>query len=289
MKTRKKIFIAKDHLVSSKEFKIVWNKDKQIAQTLIPEGIDLSSYYNSESYHSHKNKNTSYKDRIYFFIQYLMFCFKRNLIKRYSNGYKLLDYGSGVGNFSKFMSDNGFNVLAIESDKRAMKISISKSVDTVSHLKMLSDKERFNTITLWHVLEHIPDPHKIITELKLHLDKKGIMFIAVPNLNSYDCFYYKSNWAALDVPRHLWHFTTSSIKKVMLKNGFKLKKSFPLPLDAYYISYLSAKQKKSYFPIIEGIAIGTISNFIGIFSGQFSSNIYVFSKKANLLLQQEAL
>jgi len=278
MKKKEKYFIAKDHLVSSKEFKIVWNKEKQIAQTLIPDGIDLSSYYNSKSYHSHKNKNSSNKDHIYFFIQNLMFRFKRYLIKRYSNGAKLLDYGSGVGNFSKFMTDNGFNVLAIEPDKRAMKISISKSVDTVSHLKMLSDKERFNTITLWHVLEHIPDPHKIITELNLHLDKKGIVFIAVPNLNSYDSFYYKSNWAALDVPRHVWHFTSSGIQTLMQKAGFELVKRYPLWFDAFYIAYLSEQHLGSRWPLLKGFFIGLTSNIKAFFSGEYSSIIYVFRK-----------
>jgi len=278
MKTKGKHFIAKDHLVSSKEFKIVWNKEKQVAQTIIPDGIDLSSYYNSESYNSHKNKNTSTKDRIYFFIQNLMFRFKRYLIKRYSNGAKLLDYGSGVGNFSKFMTDNGFSVLAVEPDKRAMKISISKSVNTVSHLKMLSEKKRFNTITLWHVLEHIPDSHKIIAELKLHLDKKGIMFIAVPNLNSYDCLYYKSNWAALDVPRHVWHFTSSGIQTLMQSSGFEIVNRHPLWFDAFYIAYLSEQYLGSRWPLLKGFFIGLTSNIKAFFSGEYSSIIYVFRK-----------
>ena len=65
----------------------------------------------------------------------------------------------------------------------------------------------------------------------------------------------------------------------MLNHNLKLKRSFPLLLDAYYISYLSAKNKKSYFPIVEGILIGTLSNFIGLFYGQFSSQTYVFKKK----------
>ena len=278
MKTRGKYLIAKDHLVSSKEFKIVWNKKKQIAKTLIPDGIDLSSYYNSESYHSHKNKSTSRKDRIYFFIQDLMFRFKKHLIKRYSTGGKLLDYGSGVGNFSKFMSDNGFNVLAIEPDKRAMKTSISKTVNTVSDLKILKDKEGFNTITLWHVLEHIPDPHKIITELKLHLDKKGIMFIAVPNLNSHDSLYYKSNWAALDVPRHLWHFTSPGLQMLMQKAGFELVNRHPLWFDAFYIAYLSEQHLGSRWPLLKGFFIGLTSNIKAFFSGEYSSIIYVFRK-----------
>ena len=278
MKTRRKYLIAKDHLVSSKEFKIVWNKEKQIAQTLIPDGIDLSSYYNSESYHSHKNKSTSSKDRIYFFIQDLMFRFKKHLIKRYSAGGKLLDYGSGVGNFSKFMSDNGFNVLAIEPDKGAMKTSIKKTVNTVSGLEMLIDKEGFNTITLWHVLEHIPDPHKIITELKLHLGKKGIMFIAAPNLNSHDSLYYKSNWAALDVPRHLWHFTSPGLQMLMQKAGFELVNRHPLWFDAFYIAYLSEQHLGSRWPLLKGFFIGLISNIKAFFSGEYSSIIYVFRK-----------
>jgi predicted SAM-dependent methyltransferase len=189
-----------------------------------------------------------------------------------------LDYGTGVGNFSKFMIDNGFNVLAIEPDKQAMKASISKSVDTVSHLKMLSDKERFNTITLWHVLEHIPDPYKIITELKLHLDKKGIMFIAVPNLNSHDCLYYKSNWAALDVPRHVWHFTSPGIQMLMQKAGFELVKRHPLWFDALYISYLSEDYLGNRWPLLKGFFIGLTFNIKAFFSGEYSSIIYVFRK-----------
>ena len=116
-----------------------------------------------------------------------------------------------------------------------MKTSIKKTVNTVSGLEMLIDKEAFNTITLWHVLEHIPDSHKIISELKLHLDKKGVMFIAVPNLNSYDCLYYKSNWAALDVPRHVWHFTSSGIQILMQNSGFELINRHPLWLSLIHI------------------------------------------------------
>jgi hypothetical protein len=105
--------------------------------------------------------------------------------------------------------------------------------------------------------------------------KPTVRFIvAVPNYKSFDSRYYKEVWAALDVPRHLWHFTTTSISNLMLNHNLKLKRSFPLLLDAYYISYLSAKNKKSYFPIVEGILIGTLSNFIGLFFWTvFISNI----------------
>jgi hypothetical protein len=64
----------------------------------------------------------------------------------------------------------------------------------------------------------------------------------------------------------------------MFQSGFKAKRSFPLLFDAHYISYLSAKNNKSYFPVLSGIFLGTLSNFLGLFSGNFSSAAYVFKK-----------
>ena len=48
--------------------------------------------------------------------------------------------------------------------------------------------------------------------------------IALPNINSLDARYYKSYWAALDVPRHIWHYTMKGITSLVESNGFKLEK-----------------------------------------------------------------
>ena len=59
MKTRQQFFTAKDHLTSTHRFKVIWNNDKQRAETEIPLGTDLSKYYKSNDYASHKNKKKS--------------------------------------------------------------------------------------------------------------------------------------------------------------------------------------------------------------------------------------
>ena len=110
---------------------------------------------------------------------------------------------------------------------------------------------------MWHSLEHVQSLENTINGVYKKIKANGSLIVAVPNYKSFDSRYYKEVWAALDVPRHLWHFTTTSITNLMLNHNLKLKRSFPLLLDAYYISYLSAKNKKSYFPIVEGILIGT--------------------------------
>ena len=102
--------------------------------------------------------------------------------------------------------------------------------------------------------------------------------IAVPNINSLDSGYYNSYWAALDVPRHIWHFTSKGIISLVESRGFKLEKKHPLFLDAFYISYISEKHKNSSFAFIRGFFIALRSNFSALFNKEFSSIIFVFKK-----------
>ena len=110
------------------------------------------------------------------------------------------------------------------------------------------------------------------------LDEKGTIIVAVPNYLSFDARYYKSFWAAYDTPRHLWHFDKKSLKEVFENKGFKLIKSSPMLLDAYYVSLLSESYKKSMFKIFKSIFVGTISNTLAFFTKEYSSNIFVFKK-----------
>ena len=102
--------------------------------------------------------------------------------------------------------------------------------------------------------------------------------MAVPNRDSYDSKVYKKYWAAWDVPRHLYHFNHISLIDFMKNNGFSLISKHPLFLDSYYISYLSSKNKNSFFPWINSLIIGTISNILGAITSKYSSSFYVFEK-----------
>ena len=87
-------------------------------------------------------------------------------------------------------------------------------------------------------------------------------------------------WAAYDVPRHLWHFTPSTIQQFGAKHGFILTERIPMPFDAFYVSMLSEKYKKSRFPFIKGLITGTRAGLASLIKKeQSSSMIYVFRKK----------
>ena len=131
-------------------------------------------------------------------------------------------------------------------------------------------------ITLWHVLEHIPDLEEKIKEIKSLLTAGGILVIAVPNYKSYDAQYYKEFWAAYDVPRHLWHFSQIGIKNLFSDFDFHHFETKALKFDAFYVSLLSEKYKKSSSQLFKAFYRGLKSNLKAKQSSEYSSLVYFF-------------
>ena len=269
------VYKAKDYIKSGEVFLIYKDNSSGILWTEFSHNLSHKENYNSIQYTPHSKKTNLFK-RVYKISQNLMFLYKRILLGREIIVSKRgLDFGSGDGAFFRYMSSSSFTIDALDPFFKAKNIN---QEHFYSDLAEVPDNQ-YDMIFMWHSLEHVQSLENTINGVYKKIKANGSLIVAVPNYKSFDSRYYKEVWAALDVPRHLWHFTTTSITNLMLNHNLKLKRSFPLLLDAYYISYLSAKNKKSYFPIVEGILIGTLSNFLGLFSGQFSSQTYVFKKK----------
>ncbi len=101
--------------------------------------------------------------------------------------------------------------------------------------------------------------------------------IALPNSNSYDATYFKQFWAAYDVPRHLHHFTPTTIELLFSKYGFVLVDKKPMVFDAFYIAMLSTRyQGKTDY--LKSIKVGLKSNEEAKRTGDFSSLTYLFKK-----------
>jgi hypothetical protein len=91
-----------------------------------------------------------------------------------------------------------------------------------SSIHELEPKLRFNLITLWHVLEHIPNPVEELQRLSDILTDDGILFISVPNFGGWTSMLAKSKWFHLDAPRHIHHFTPGSLRLLLEKSGIKI-------------------------------------------------------------------
>src|SRR5690606_18648428 len=170
----------------------------------------------------------------------------------------------GTGNFLKSAKKDSWKVTGFEPNKAASKIAVQKHrLQILETPKELESQKKFDAITLFHVLEHVHDLHFTLELLTSKLKKRGVLFVAVPNFESFDSQLYRENWAALDVPRHLYHFTPRTFETLARKYNLKIRNTLPLIFDSYYAALLSEGYKHSKKPIINALKTGYKSNQLG--------------------------
>jgi ubiquinone/menaquinone biosynthesis C-methylase UbiE len=89
----------------------------------------------------------------------------------------------------------------------------------VPDLDLPSDE--FDTVILWHVLEHITDPENLLREVTRILRPGGTLLVAVPNFASVEARWARDKWFHLDVPRHLNHFTPGVLRALLRESGLR--------------------------------------------------------------------
>ncbi len=281
---QKKLYLElKDYSVSGEGFQLLYNEALDMLETFPqPKAEKLSEYYKSEDYISHTDTKRNLLEKVYHLVRSISLKKKLKLINSFNSESKtLLDIGCGTGDFLETAQKDNWNVTGIEPNENARQIANSKTNNAVFEIRHLEQLEEhsFDVITLWHVLEHLPNLEMHITLLKKLLKLNGTLIIAVPNFKSFDAEHYKQFWAAYDVPRHLWHFSKRSIEKLFGKEDFKLVDTLPMIFDAYYVSLLSEKYKSGFMNPIKGFWIGLLSNLKAKRSKEYSSHIYVLKHK----------
>jgi 2-polyprenyl-3-methyl-5-hydroxy-6-metoxy-1,4-benzoquinol methylase len=270
---------VKDHSVSGETFQLIHNEQFEMLETF-PQPIEqnLESYYETVDYISHTDTRRNLLENVYHIVRKITLRNKVNLInKNCKNGKSLLDIGCGTGDFLLAAEKNGWNVCGIEPNDNARDIANKKIKNQVYDANKIFELEaqNFDVITLWHVLEHLPNLEKQIENFKRLLKPNGTLIIAVPNFKSYDAKYYKSNWAAYDVPRHLWHFSKTAISELFLKENLTVVNIRPMLFDSFYVSLLSEKYKTGSMKPLNAFWRGFLSNIKGSLSKEYSSHIYI--------------
>jgi 2-polyprenyl-3-methyl-5-hydroxy-6-metoxy-1,4-benzoquinol methylase len=270
-----------DYSVSKETFDLLHNEELDMLITHPQPSLEkLPSYYESVDYISHTDGNKSLFEKMYQFVKGIALKNKLKFINSQSTKGRILDIGAGVGDFLSVCKNDGWQTVGIEPSDKAKTIAKNKGVSFVEHLSELEDHS-FDIITMWHVLEHVPDLENQIKELKRLIKPTGTILIAVPNFNSFDANYYGKYWAAFDVPIHLWHFSKTAIKKLFAKEKLELVNVLPMKFDSFYVSLLSEKYKTGKMNYIKAFFIGWKSNRYGSKNSEYSSHIYVLKNAIN--------
>lgn len=277
--SEKPILKVKDHTVSGKVFELRKNPELDLLVTFPrPEIEELPEYYKSEKYISHTDSKKGIFDRAYQVVKSLMLRQKLNWIgSQKSVKGNLLDLGSGTGDFLAAAKKKDWKIHGVEPNAGARKLASEKGV-LLQEDSSSFPGEFFDVITMWHVLEHVPNLEAQISELDRLLKRDGLLVIAVPNFNSYDAEVYKEHWAAYDVPRHLYHFSRKSISAIFSNFGYAVIEEKPLLFDSFYVSLLSEKYRSQKSNFWKPFLTGLKSNLKAQRTGEYSSVVYFLKK-----------
>jgi SAM-dependent methyltransferase len=193
--------------------------------TIFDEDIDVNEFYDGKDY---TVKDT--RDSIFFKIQKAEYGSVINTIHKITNKQtpSILDFGSGKGLFLHFAALKGCEVKGIESSKPRAEYArkhFGLDINTDYYTSGSVFNSSFDVITMFHVLEHLQNPSELMSNLvKSNLKPGGLVISEVPNFDSWQSKWAGNRWLHLDVPRHLTHFTDSSLEKIIENAGCRIIK-----------------------------------------------------------------
>lgn len=177
------------------------------------------------------------------------------------SGKRLLDIGCGKGKFLVSAKQRGAQVSGLEPTLRSFEFARSALGDDVQNKMMSKDcfpPDTFDIVTMWHVFEHIPDPLSMLDACATVLQPDGVLIIGVPNYNGLVAKIGKATWFNLDPPRHVIHYSPSSLTRLLEKSGFNvLEISYSYPELTFFSVFQTLLNK---LPITKNFLFNYLKN-----------------------------
>jgi len=273
-----------DFLHSNKQFHIdKCNNCKLLFTNPRPILSELSNYYCSKNYFSHDVSKRNLTALIYQATRFLNLRLKFKYLFVRKGISTILDIGCGTGEFLVYCKKRGMKVCGIEPNPKARSYAIlHNKLNVLNTIEELDKNSKFDIISYWHVLEHLPDPIENLKKIRNHLNPNGYVVIAVPNCDSWDARYYGIYWAGYDLPRHMFHFNINTLTMIAEISGFIVQRIHPQYFDAFYISLLSERYMNKRMKWLKAFLNGIKSNISArTRKSGYSSMIFILVNKRN--------
>ncbi|MBU3935622.1 class I SAM-dependent methyltransferase [Patescibacteria group bacterium] len=224
------------HYVSADKFTIYFCRH---CHTYFLDNIEKQTKYYSRYYQPNYYQSNSFLTKI---LMYITFTLKKIRIQKHfkkPSSISILDIGCGQGEFLSFLPNN-FKKYGVEINKTASKkisaYGIKIFTGDINTTNFGSTK--FDCVTMWHVLEHLPRPQLTLKKINRLLKPGGVLLFSTPNSQSLGFKYGQKHYFHLDFPRHLFIPCQKSLAMLLKTSGFsKYKFSYPFydfPLDLFW-------------------------------------------------------
>jgi SAM-dependent methyltransferase len=138
----------------------------------------------------------------------------------------VLDVGCGEGTFLAEMRALGWKCTGLEMDAgAARRARASRGLQVVnSSVDEAAFPDRFDLVTMSHLLEHVPDPRHALHRAAGWLGRGGRLFLTLPNVDSWERRRFEEDWYPWDLPRHLYHFSPETLERLLAESGFSVER-----------------------------------------------------------------
>ena len=155
-------------------------------------------------------------------------------MRKYKSSGNLLDVGCGLGLFVSEGAKCGFSAMGIDMSHKAVKwAQETLHVDVIAGKleEMNFHAGQFDIVTLWHVLEHMPDPLETLRYLHGIIKSNGYIFVEMPNVAAIEikiknflsrCHLRRNPWGHFTMPEHLYEFTPATFRRLAALAGLKI-------------------------------------------------------------------
>ena len=136
---------------------------------------------------------------------------------------RAFELGCAAGAYLARLQTRGWEVFGVEPGEGPVGIAQAAGLSVYHGTLDGADvkSESFDFAASWMVIEHVPDPRQTLTQLHRLLKPGGSLAISVPNAGCWEPRVFGTYWDAWDLPRHLHHFSPSSIRRLLLECGFE--------------------------------------------------------------------
>lgn len=186
-----------------------------------PNAAELNELYSANTYRAHGKR----------FISALEWAVRRFRKKRlksvetFSQRGRILDIGCARGYFLSLARRAGWEPYGLEfNDETAYNARdvFGLDVRTGALKDTAFEGGFFDAVTIWHVLEHLPDPLGTVRECHRVLKPGGLLAVSVPNFESLQASISREHWFHLDVPYHFYHFSLHALAKLLREHRFRV-------------------------------------------------------------------
>jgi 2-polyprenyl-3-methyl-5-hydroxy-6-metoxy-1,4-benzoquinol methylase len=176
---------------------------------------------------------------------------KTNLVERYIKKGTVADVGCGTGELLAEFGRRGWETVGLEPDATAAEYANrTHGIEVrVASLDEGPDLPRADVVMMWHVLEHTVDPAAALARVRSWLVQGGYIFVAVPDPSSAESALFGPSWVAFDAPRHLWHFTRSTLSRLLRNAGYEIVVRMGMLQDSLYNTPMSVSLAARVSPV----------------------------------------